>query len=297
MPKFDEYLPGLSQTVRQNVQICIAYLPAGSQQYTKDKISGEEPKTPEDFITAARAAKEPVTKVVYFMGAITKFAAAKKYDDIISLLDGMNADEMKIFGEERWEDLRGMYTFESCRAYFKSKDMAAFYRVIDRTPKRPRTYVRFRLREEISPVKDRELYLENAEAISKDLKSVEFKPIYAASNYLVLADMYLKVQPTEAERVFRDAVKAINVVDGENPDYEAIKDYYSGMDVIPLAAELLEIDGISITSSLQNISSRRSRVRLKLGLLESSLQKLAEVKKKVEAENKKVVKDKVAVNE
>lgn len=286
LPRIDEYLPALSQTVRQQVQICVAYLQAGSQEYTREKLANDDPKTAEECISAARAAKDRSVKVRYFMLAISKFAEAKKFDEVISLLDGLNEDEMKIFGEEMWDILRSDYAFQSCRAYYKSKDMPAFYRVVNRTPKRLRPYVRFRMREEISPIRDREFYLENAEEIGKDLKSLEIKPIHVASNYLVLTDMYIKVQPTEAEKIFRDAVKAINIVDGENPDYDPVKDYYSGMDVIPLAAELLEIDEISITNSLANIRSRRSRVRLKLGLLEPSLKKYVEEKKKLDEQIK-----------
>lgn len=292
LPRIDEYLPELSQTFRQRVQVCIPYLSAVVQETSKAKVSGDEPKTADEYVRAARATSDRALKAHYFFRALAKLEEAKKFDEIISLLDDMNEDEVKVFGGEAWDDRRSEYTYQSCRAYYKSKDMPAFYRVINRTPKRLRPYVRFRMREDISPVKDREFYLENAEEIGKDLKSLEIKPIYVASNYLVLTDMYIKVQPTEAEKIFRDAVKAINIVDGENPDYDPVKDYYSGMDVIPLAAELLEIDEISITNSLANISSRRSRVRLKLGLLEPSLKKYVDEKKKLADKAKaKAIKD------
>ena len=293
LPRIDEYLPALSQTVRQHVQTCLAYLPTGSREYTTDRIRTDGPSTAEESISAARGTSFPIMKVRYFMLAISKFAAEKKFEEIISLLDGMNEDEMKIFGGEMWDDLRGTYAFEACRVYYKSRDMQAYYRVVNRTPKRVRPYVRFRMREEISAVKDREFYLENAEDIGKDLRSLEIKPSVAAGSYLILMNMYLKVQPTEADKVFRDAVKAINIVDGENSDYLAEKDYYSGMDVIPLAAEMLDIDEIGFTNSLAAISSRRSRVRLKLGLLEPSLSRYVEEKKKLEEKLKpKAVKPK-----
>ena len=86
--------------------------------------------------------------------------------------------------------------------------------------------------------------------------------------------------------MFRNAVKFINKADGDNPDFENDKDWAPWMDYVPMSAELLDFDESSISSSLNNLSSRRSRVRLKLGLLESSLKKYVDAKKTFETLNK-----------
>jgi hypothetical protein len=58
-----------------------------------------------------------------------------------------------------------------------------------------------------------------------------------------------------------------------NPDFLPEKDYAPTMDYVSLPADLLQYDENSTFSSLSNISSRRSRVRLKLGLLESCMER------------------------
>jgi len=47
LPRIDEYLPALAPTVRQHVQICVASMPKGSQEYTRDKLANEGPKIAE----------------------------------------------------------------------------------------------------------------------------------------------------------------------------------------------------------------------------------------------------------
>jgi len=53
-------------------------------------------------------------------------------------------------------------------------------------------------------------------------------------------------------------------------------------DNVSLNAQLLEDDELNVFSSLNDISSRRSRLRLSLGLLESSLKRLDEAKEQLE---------------
>ncbi len=50
---------------------------------------------------------------------------------------------------------------------------------------------------------------------------------------------------------------------------------------VSVNAELLEIDDLAIFATLNEISSRRSRLRLSLGLLESSLKKRKEAEDKL----------------
>ena len=286
LDKFDEYLLNLALTVRQQVQLCLPFVTGYTSGITKTEAGGDGPKTADEFIRAARDTNDRGLKVHYFHRAIAKLNEMKKFDDIVSLLDDMTEDERKILGNNIWEEFRADYASKSALVYFQGKDIPSVYRVINLTPKRIRPYTRFRIAYKISPVKDREFYLENLEGIRNELGAIEVPAKDAASNYITLAGLYIKIQPTEAESVFRDAVKYINKADDDNLDFLPEKDWAPLQDYESLPAELIETDESSIYSSLTNISSRRSRVRLKLGLLESSLQKLADVKKKVELEKK-----------
>lgn len=290
LAKFDEYLPTIALTVRQQVQLCLPFIAGYTAGITKAEAVGDGPETADEFIRAARDTNDRGLKGRYFHRAISKLNDVKKFDDIVSLLDYMTEDERKIIRNDIWEEFRADYASKSALVYFENKDLPAVYRIINRTPKNIRPYVRFRIAYKLSPFKDREFYLENLEEIRKELGSIEVPVKDAAGNFLTLAGLYLKVQPTESESIFREATKYINKTDIDNPDFLPEKDYAPLRDFVPLPSELLETDESSIYSSLTNINSRRSRIRLKLGLLESSLQKLAEVKKKVELEKKETKK-------
>lgn len=125
--------------------------------------------------------------------------------------------------------------------------------------------------------------------MQKELESLDFPSGDAVRLYKDLAHQYLIARPTESEVMFRNAVKYINKTDNDNPEYIADKDWAPMRDYVAVTSDLLEIDEISITSSLNNVSSRRSRVRLKLGLLESSLKRFVDARKKLD-EIKKTLK-------
>lgn len=285
LARFDEYLMARALAVRQQIDICVRF----SDQYTaviaKAQASGEEPKTADEYIQAARETSDPGKKNHYFHRAIAKLEQLKKFDEVISLLDGMTEDERKIVGTN-WDYFRGEGAYQAALSYVNNKDMPAVYRIINRTPKKNRPWVRFRLAFKLLPVDYRDFILENLEELRKELGSLEIPENEAAGNFIGLARLYVKIQPTESEGMFREAVKYINKTDANNPDFLPEKDWSPLNDYVRLPYELLETDESGIFSSLANISSRRSRVRLKLGLLESSLQKLVDVKKKVELESK-----------
>ena len=117
--------------------------------------------------------------------------------------------------------------------------------------------------------------------MQKELGSLELAAKDVVDFYRTLADLYLKVRPTESEAMFRNVAKYVNKADSDNPDFTYDKDWAPLKDYVPMDSELLEADEQSITNSLNSISSRRSRVRLKLGLIESSLKKFVEAKRKL----------------
>lgn len=283
LAKFDEYLPSQSQTIRQEVQICIPFSHPFTQEIAKAETDDATPQTADEFIQAARDTNDPGLKGHYLYKAISKLELLKQFDKIISLLDNMSKEEINAIGQTAWDSWRIEYAFRSALRSFENGDLPAVYHTIDRTPANARPYVRFRLVFKLSSVENRAFILENLEAIKKELASFQISEKDAATSYISLTRLYIKNEPLEAIATFQDAVKFINKTDSANPDFLPEKDYSPLDDYIPLPYELLTTDEFSIHSSLTNISSRRSRIRLKLGLLESSLGKLENLKtKKIE---------------
>lgn len=290
--KFEQYLPAQTQTIKWQIQMCQPYLPKTNASLVDADLKDDKPKTVEELISAARNTSDEVLKSEYFYQAMVKLEEEEKFIEILSLLDSMTEDEKKSFGndsrgESILESSYAEYAFSAVLQFIKNKDLASAYRIIDRTPKRVRPSVRIRLAFKLSEIEDKPFILNNIEKAREESASIEVSAFRKVSYFLSLTYLYTKTQPIEAQVVFRETVKAINSADSENPDNVPEKDYAPLQDYISLPSELFEFNEIVIFNALNDIGSRRSRVRLKLGLLESSLKRYLSEKKKVELENEK----------
>lgn len=282
LSRIDEYLPNQSVPFRQNIQTCTPYLAKETQQMTQAKTGHDRPKTVDELVQSAKDSHDKHLKVRFWREALAMLEKEKKYLETISLLDSTDGDDYKTVSPVGWDNWRGGAAVQAALISFEAKDLPSAYRVIEQTPKRIRPEVRMQLAKKLKPAGDNQFYMENLDEMQKELGSLEMLDKDVAGFYKKLAELYLKVRPTDAEAMFRNAVKYINKTDNDNPDFLNDKDWAPFFDYVPMTSELLEVDEISIASSLNNLSSRRSRVRLKLGFLESSLKKYSEAKKKLD---------------
>ncbi|MFZ1700829.1 MAG: hypothetical protein WBO10_06620 [Pyrinomonadaceae bacterium] len=283
-----EYFPANATVFNQNLQTCIPFTSETNQERVKT-ASEAELKSPDDLIRAARATNDLNLKIMYYRDALKYYEDKKQYDEMISILDGTDGDDLKAVAPIVWDDWRSGASSDAALAAFETKDLPAAYRYIDKTPKRLRPYVRKALVTNSSVAKNKEFLLENLEEMQKELNSLDFPTANAARLYLLLTRLYITARPTESEATFRNAVKYINKNDGDNLEFSPDKDWAIFLEyAVPMKSELLEIDEASITTSLNNLSSRRSRVRLKLGFLEPSLKEYVAARKTLDDLTKKL---------
>lgn len=285
--KFEEFLPSQALVVEQQTRLCLPFLSNLNADLASAGLKEDRPKTADELISAARNTDNKVLKGKYFYEAIIKLEKVREFNEITSLLDDMTDNEKEVLGVDIWESYRIESAFTLTTQSIENKDWPSAYRIIDRTPKKIRPSVRISLAYKLPVSEYRAFVLENLEQARKELDSLDILAARKADYSLSLARLYTKVEPTDAQNVFRETVKAINNADTENPDSIPEKDYAPLRDYISLPAELLEPDELSIFSSFNDISSRQSRVRLKLGLLESSLQTYLSEKKKADIEHEK----------
>ena len=292
LDKFEEYFPPQLPTIKLQMQMCQPYLPKVNQSLVNSDLKDDKPKTVEELISAARNTDDKVLKSEYFYQATVKLEEEENYLEILSLFDSMTEDEKDSFGndsfgESIFESSYDEYAYTVALNYVKNKDFSAAYRVIDRTPKRVRPSVRIRLTFALLAGNEKDFVIDNVQKARQEADSLEMLPFRRAGFFLALVHIYPKIQPIEAQTVFREAVKSINKADAENPNNLPEKDYAPLRDYIALPAEIFENNDIIIFNALNDISSRRSRVRLKLGLLENSLVQYLNEKKKVQSKNEK----------
>lgn len=285
LPRFDEFIPVLSVTVRQNFQTCLPYTSESGRE--KTRADGDEsPKTVDDILRAARETNDTELKIAYFRRAFSTLKAAKDYEELTSILDGLDGDEYKKISPIGWDDWRIDAAFNGALRAFESEDLPTIYRFIDKTPKLIRPHVRNRLASNSLVAKNKQFYLENLDELQKEINQLGFPFHEAARLFLRLSQYYLSVRSTDSEVMFRTSAKYINKADGENPDLLLEKDWAPMSEYVSLNSQLIDLDEISISLAIKDIGSPRSRLRLRLGLLESSLKDLTDAKKVVVELNK-----------
>ncbi len=280
-PMIDEFLPEQSSRFRDNAQICLPFLPGSLRGTSKAKIDGG-PDTVDELMKAARDSKDPEVKVMNYRAVFLKLQEANNHEMIISILEGFDGDEYREISPIGWGNWRVSAAASATLSAFESGDIPASFKFINETPKFLRPRVRKRFAANTLVLANREVHTENLAEMQKELDSLEIPVQEVACLYLDLANMYLPITPSESHIVFRNAIKAINKADGNNPDFDPDKDWASREDYIVLDSQFLETDEQNVLLAINEISSRRSRLRISLGLLETSLKSLDNAKVKLE---------------
>ena len=245
------------------------------QHSQKEKIGN---LSAEELVQAAAETSDEELKLALFRAAFTKLKSEKRFDRIVSILDGLDGDDFKKVSPIGWDDWRVDASFNGAFEAFEAGDLPATYRYIEGTPTRIRHDVRSQLVSKAAVAKNKEFYVENLDAMQKELGSLEIPAPEAAQMYLRLAHLYIKVRNTETELMFRTAAKYINKADSENSEVAFDKEWAPMSRYVTVSSELVEIDEIGINAALKSVSSPKSRLKLRMGLLESSLKAFLEAK-------------------
>jgi hypothetical protein len=270
LKRLGSIFPGRRLSVNEGVQDCFPFFYPLAAAIVPTGLTLDEPRDADNLLETARNAGDPRVKSHYYYLAISRLAFDEEFQKIIAVLDGMTNDR-NVIGETVWINWRIEYAVRAVIKSLTQDDSQAANRILDRTPVHLRPFVRLRVVNELSLPDHRDFVFENLESIRKEFGSFDFSERIAARGYLSATRLYLRIKPSEADEVFAEAVKFINKTDRNNSDFLPEKDFAPMNDYVSLPADLLQYDENSAFSSLSNISSRRSRVRLKLGLLESCI--------------------------
>lgn len=289
LPRIDEIFPENSQRFRENIKLCVPFLHTSTQAKTTARTDGVSDSV-DEMLKGARDTKDKDLKINLYREAFLKLMNVKNYEELTSILDGIDGDDYREVAPVGWGNWRVTAGYSASLAAFEDNDLPTAFKAINRAPKRLRPFVRKRLVSEASVAKDKQFYFENLSEMQKELNSLEIPYHAAAGLYLDLAKFYLGAAPTESPIVFREAVKFINKADNDNSESLPDKDWAPMSDYVSVNAAMLEVDELSVLASINDVSSRRSRLKLSLGLLESSLKALNKANEELDKQKSKSVK-------
>lgn len=283
---YENYFPEKVLAIRQRLNSC-STLDKSITSSVNTNLSNKHPKTVEEFIAAAKEAKDNFLKSTYYRQAIKKLYNSKNFERILSILEDINNEDKKAFGEDGWNSWWVESALKACVIHIKNDNLAGAYRIINKTPKEIRPNVQSGLAKEFQKI-DRTFAIQMLDDARKSLDAFEIESKKRASLLLYLIKQYAEIAPYEIMDVFRDTIKAVNKTDTENPKNERINDYSPFRESILLPISIIENEELTTMEILSNIVSRNSRIRFRLGFLEQSLKKFDKAKdkaKKISEEN------------
>ena len=265
-----EFSPERVLTFERDLRLCLPFLSVTDRQTTSAKADGI-PNSVDDLLRSAQEAKSDHLKLWFYREALYKLYQAKQFERMISILDGLDGDEYKKHAPIAWGNWRVRAGHGAAMAAFEAGDLPSASRHVERTPSHLRPFVRERLASTDSIRENQTFLFETLNGMEKDLAGIDVPSHDAAKLYLSLADLYLEAVPAESEKAFAKAVKQINKWDSEQREKPTDDDWAPMSDYVKLNANLLAVDEYNMFISLRNISSPHSRIRITLGLLESSI--------------------------
>lgn len=275
--QFRTAYPAEMALMQQNLAVCSPYLPQNTGEVAESQLDGKEPKTAEDFVSAARETRDRSIKTHYYYRAISLYGREKRFDKAVSLLDAISVEEREAIGYGSWDNWRAENAIRLAVTLFQNGDLPALHRTLDQTPANLRPYVRTSLAFELLQKSEPAFILDQLEAARRESASKVMKGRDAAAITLALLPVYANLSPTELTGLLRETVRYINAADAENPENHPERDFAPLQDSVNVPCTLLGIDDIGTLNSLGDIRKPASRMKIKLGLLQAAVKEYKRV--------------------
>jgi hypothetical protein len=278
---FSRLLPQEVGIVQSAISKCRAQLDERSRQRVDDNTREQPLKSVDDLLKAAKEAKSPDARSSYLARAIQMAAHEKEYERAIAILDGMSDEDREQFGKA-WKGWRWEFASSAAYAHFKHQNNSMMQKVIEDTPADLRPLAQISLANQVAIAGDREVAFRFFEEARQGLAKADLSNSAKAGRYLEIARQYVKLQPTEAVKVLREAVKSLNRIEplnGGDATDTSRGDARPGLEPIEMTASFLEIDDLGTTQALSDIEAPLMRSQIRMGLLKASLERGKEVKR------------------
>lgn len=294
---FKTYLPERAVYISQvsgQANLCQqAFSSQTTQSIMEELAKGKEELSVDELVQAGFDTNDVGKRVVYFTEAIGRLSKTKEYERIIALLDSMDDELKRALGTANdfsyWKALRHSNALEAVLQKIKDEDYGSARRIIEKTPLDLRPLLQISVSQKILKESKKADFSNPEQILAFDLIADARKnllkiddPFSSVNLYLSLINLYAVIEPSEISSVFRETVKAINKAD-EYKDEEQYKgkDFAYGRDIVNLPYISAE-NMADISNQIADIQKPYSRVRIKLGVLDSDLKKYVEVKQENE---------------
>jgi hypothetical protein len=282
-------LPQQAPLVREALGRCQGALDEVARGRVDEALSDKPLKSVDDFMQAAERAADPKVRTFHLMRAAYMAAQQRDYDRAIGILDSISSDSRELI-KRAWEGGRWDYAARSAFAHAKSGDYETMRKVIADTPADLRPLTLIDVAERLSGAGDQIVATELAHEARRTLEKASLSESQRVETQISLVRLFAKLAPAEAPLALQEMVEAMNRTTQTEPaKREGLEGNPRGallLAPISLPASLLEMDNLGVQQTASSIKPPVSRIRVRLGLLASSLEKMGAaptVKKKAAA--------------
>jgi hypothetical protein len=279
-------LPERYLAFEQSLNMCLPYLNPISRSVAT-ATDGIEPGTDiSEILRQAVTENDTEKKIRLFRFVFENLRDNKAFEKLISILDGFEGDEFRKISEAGWRSWRITASTRAVLAALSDGDIPAAHRILDKTPSAVRPIVRHRIVIDDNVDRSSEFWTECLHGLTKELEKDLIPSGSTTDIYLDLTNIIFQLRPIESLRAFEKAVKYINKADLEPPD-EVYFSWAEDVSYPKFSPDLMGHDEIAISQALKDIRSELSRVRMRLGLLDSSIVSIAKLRADLQDNNKK----------
>jgi len=270
-------LPQQAPLVREALARCQGSLDEVARGRVDAALSDKPLKSVDDFLQAAESAADPKVRTFHLMRAAYMAAQQRDYDRALGILDSIGSDSRELI-KRAWEGGRWDYAARSAFAHAKSGDYETMRKVIAATPADLRPLTLIDVAERLSGAGDQIVATELAHEARRALEKASLSESQSVETQISLVRLFAKLAPAEAPLALQEMVAAMN---RPAPTEPARRGGLEGnprgallLAPISLPASLLEMDDLGVQQAASSIKPPVSRIRVRLGLLASSLEKM-----------------------
>lgn len=270
-------LPQQAPLVREALGLCQGTLDEVARGRVDEALSDKPLKSVDDLLQAAERAADPKVRTFHLMRASYMAAQQHDYDRALGILDSISSDSRELI-KRAWEGGRWDYAAKSAFAHAKNGDHETMRKVIADTPGDLRPLTLIDVAEKLSGAGDQIVATELAHEARRTLEKASLSDSQRVETQISLVRLFAKLVPAGAPLALQEMVEAMNrTTQTEQAKREGLEGNPRGallLAPISLPASLLEIDDLGVQQTASSIRQPVSRIRVRLGLLASSLEKM-----------------------
>lgn len=277
LPQFLEFMPGKLSEIKNTINFCLGN---SSEELKKYNTNEEQPKTVEQFISAAENAEHKDLKISYYLGGAKLAFREKNYELAIKVLDlakNVLPDSLALL----WEEWRYKWAALLIVEQIRNNNLPEAFQTLKNVPDNLKPLTQIDVIDLFKPNEHPEIAYDFLSNAAKEILKTDMVSAEKAYNLSQISKLSARYQMLESSvDAYRDSVKLINYAVKEGNEKNNDENIDSGSELIGFVdfttfpITFVEENLLSFRELTNNIDSPLLKAKTKLNLLSVAINKL-----------------------